>query len=734
MPVRNYIYRYDWQSPVNKRYYRLEFIPQGANPDDGSYTDGSVTNVHPPDALSVPTIRVLPSNVFGRQPIEISTGFDALPIGIPSTTTLRLGIQMEELEGNSELTDFRSMLLNPTCTHPIQLLSYITPAVNPNYSNRGSPIYLSTVVTLFDRGTSGSENTVLFQGTQNHIPEREHSIDKRTGGHRFSVTFQDISRTILEAITPIYLCRYFLLHGTDLFHTAVNDHSITSGDQFDRQGFRSFFEIIFRAGSRGDINFGIMDRTAGTPDIGRLWRLSDLFLAIQRLADLLYKFFLRSATIEQHTTPVSLWRFRLESEYSDPTNYYGTPYDHIVFQKQNYNINGNAGSALNTRANIYFIGQIWSDAESDPPASGTDQYAYSHYLGGVLCDLSDNRSSLYSYSTVYDFLQEATEACFASARTAITFTDSNERNNFVHRFIFASALWGKSASSVTITTSEILQTDITLREGGLALSVAIPEAIGLGSGDMESQSMGYRRWGVRATQTLNLTYFFHNCPIVDEPISNYVNRFYADNDGYDTTGGFTLDYTCADGSYEASMVIVGRSGLRPNLLWYIDQPTGSNAKIPILPHHQVGIKEGSTTYYDGEPSMGNYPFGQTEEDATYNDENFMRPMLFKMQDMQAFSCLPNSVCKRAVLSFGSLQQVEMPSVILNATAVSSDDLTSFYYVGGLLGGASNFLRSGSYLDHLGNRGILTSVRADYGQDYTATCSFIALGPGYPKAL
>lgn len=701
MAGRNTIFYYQWQNRDNKRFYRLEMIP--ADIDSGNALV----------ALSSPDVVQLPSECILREDGRLSASFESgLPLGLPLESKMSVTFALQYLESSTDLINFRDYLLQPKSAYQWA-------------DDLGNLLYTSNTWTLFDKGTDGNQDFVVFQGVQSIPPERVHSANKKTGEHYYKAEIRHIVDAVVREVTPAMICDHILHVGTASYPSPHNtaNHPI---------GAKNMYELIYR----DDVTllaYGMADTTYANPkdyhdanepdlDLVRLWRLMDIYMAIQNRANRIYAAYLRR-------TLGSEWRYRLRSDSEDATDYGGMPYDNVRLFKQAYTPTGERGYLLD-RDEICFIGQIWNESDTEPGTTGVSETDYTDYIGGFLVsnDGGNKDESLYQYDSMWDFLQDTTQLCFSKGGYSVSYSSDASHNDYTCNLHFLKLYSQVQQSTVSITTQQMFASEVTLAEGRSAIRVSTPDPAGFGPGDRtddvkfsEAKTREQPEWAVTAP--------LHNVAIVGDDISNYSNRFWLYNGNSDlptTRGDFDND----------KFVIFARTGFRQSLLWYYEVPgipedSGTN-KIPLLLHPQVGINDGLSIYYDGGvindwPVSGN----QQRDSETGKDRNILFPVLGRLLTLQGSSGLPFSTARRIVRTFGSDTQLVQEGIGVPIEALDIRHLGANVSITGA-SDASIYLRSGTYLSHLNAGGFATKIEMEvFGANSAIT--MLALGQGYPRS-
>jgi hypothetical protein len=299
------------------------------------------------------TIVTLPEGALQLSEPGESKFKDGLPIGVVETGVYKVRARLHLLTGSAHLEDLRKYLVN--FSRPGQgSLSF------------GSGIFaLSNLFRIYVN--RGGLWVLIFEGCQRLNPEPEYEIEIYRGA-TLDFELHSSDRVVTELARMEWICEHARgisrTSQFSSFRSSVIDTAWTYG------GSRN----LWQTGRRYSASF---------------WPLHEIWRSIQLVADDIYCKLARVSSLRGS----GIWHFRFRTGATFDAAYGCNPWDYWTFYKQLETTAGLRGSAIDKTA-IAVIGEVRYDGASDP-------------IGGLL---QPGEGSLMSWTNVYDFLRDATEA------------------------------------------------------------------------------------------------------------------------------------------------------------------------------------------------------------------------------------------------------------------------------------------------------------------------------------
>lgn len=448
--------------------FRLVLMPAGAA---GSY----LTKTAPPAWGGSPgdgsNFGRIPGRVLITPPENNEDGYAEVAIGFPTLPTLKLSLNLYNLNASAELRALRSAI------------------ISPRYST-GGLIYgrtfpTSTLWTLYtdrgDRSKSVDEFVCLFDGVQQKGLSTHYSHDRANRVLKIEVELANVVTQCMRDCIPADVA-------AELMARWASDGAPTKGP------FRETFDAIWRNDANDAVFYRSQYDRDGNYQEVTMFRHIDLWYSIAEALSIIYRCYHRN----DPGVFDLLGQLGFFSAYTT-TDYYddqvGTPLDTLVLNKWSYLADGTKGAALTPR-------QRWLPGlvalHNDPTS----------YVSGYLCNVGKESKGLFKYTNMYTYIDDCVLGGVGKAQ--VTYIDDHQV------IIYLGRIRETFGDRVQVTADDFMKGDEWDAGGGLQMG-ATCDVHGVSADDQ--QSIPYTT-GVEGDPDISLVATLHNMPDCRAPDSS----------------------------------------------------------------------------------------------------------------------------------------------------------------------------------------------------------------------
>ncbi|MEO5931156.1 MAG: hypothetical protein ABIR47_14585 [Candidatus Kapaibacterium sp.] len=453
----------------NGRAWRFRLVIMPAGPA-GSYL--TKTGIPAWSAVPAPgsNFERIPGRVVITPPLNDEDGYGEVPIGLPTLPTLKLSLNLYNLNSTASLRDLRSAIVSPR---------YVGGGVV-----YGRTFPTATLWTLYtDRGNAAlaiSAFKCVFDGVQQKGLSDHYSHDRANRVLKIEVELVNVLTKCMRDCLPADVAAEFRAR-------------ITAGGVPTKGPYRETFDAIWQNPAADYTYYRSQYDRDDNYQEATMVRHIDLWYSIATALSIIYRCYHRNdPSVSLGRGEIGIFSVYTTTDYYD--DQVGTPLDTFALYKRSYLPDGSKGATLTPR-------QRWL------PGLVALHNAPSDYISGYIVDRGTESTGIFRYKSMYEYIDDAVLGGVGKA-----IIDQLDDHQII---IYLGRIRETYGGTVSVSAGDFLKGDEWDTGGGIQMGGTV-DVHGVSSDDQSSIAYTI---GAEADPDISMVATLHNMPDCRTPDS-----------------------------------------------------------------------------------------------------------------------------------------------------------------------------------------------------------------------